>query len=405
MRLTTVAWRNVWRNKRRSIVILVSIMVGVIATVLMDTLSRGMIFQILDNQIRSHVSHLQIHREGFRDNPVIQATIPDADRVEDALKNVRGIASSTPRVLTYGLISSATNSSGIFLLGVDHDREKNVTTINKSLLAGEYLSGKPNEAVIGEALAEKLGVGLGDRIVAMASAVDGHVGSDVFRIVGLFETFSSEFDKSTIYIPLASAQSMLTIGDRVSEFALIMSDLERLPAIQKSLKEQLGDGYEVFTYGEILPLLLAQIDMYDQSMFIFYGIIGIALIFGIINTMLMSVFERIHEFGVLKAIGMPDSRLLMMVLLEALHLGIIGTALGFAIGYALYLPLSHTGLDLRMFSDGLRSFGVGAIIYPVLTWGSVVNALFIIPFISVIGALYPAMRAARLTPVSAIRHV
>jgi len=198
---------------------------------------------------------------------------------------------------------------------------------------------------------------------------------------------------------------MLALRGQVSEFALITSDLERLPAIQKTLKEQLGEKYEVYTYGEIVPLLLAVVDMYDQSMAIFYAIIGIALIFGIINTMLMSVFERIHEFGVLKAIGMPDSRLLMMVLLEALHLGVIGTALGFAIGYVLYIPLSHTGLDLRMFSEGLRSFGVGAIIYPVLTWGSVANALLIIPFISVLGALYPALRAAHLTPVSAIRHV
>jgi len=405
MRLSTVAWRNVWRNKRRSIVILISIMVGVVATILMDTLSRGMIFQMLDNQIRSHISHMQIHRKGFRDNPVIQSTIPDAGRVEEALKSVPGIASSASRVLTYGLISSATNSSGIFLVGIDPEREKSVTSISKSLRTGEFLSGRPNEAVIGEALAEKLGVGLGDRIVAMASAVDGHVGSDVFRVVGLFETFSSEFDKSTIYIPLASAQSMLTIGDRVSEFALIASDLERLPEIQQSLKQQLGDQYEVLSYGEIVPLLLAQIDMYDESMFIFYGIIGIALIFGIVNTMLMSVFERIHELGVLKAIGMPDSRLLGMVLLEALHLGVLGTVLGFVVGYALYLPLSYSGIDLRMFSDGLRSFGVGAIIYPVLTWGSVINALFIIPFVSVVGALYPALRAVSLTPISAIRHV
>jgi len=404
VRLTTVAWRNVWRNKRRSMIILVSIMVGVIATVLMDALSRGMIVQMLENQIRSHISHLQIHRDGFRDNPVIQATIPNADSVENALKAVQGISYS-PRVLTYGLISSASNSAGIFLVGVDAEREKRITSVSASLVAGEYLTDKPNEAVVGEALAEKLGIGLGDRIVAMASAVDGHVGSDVFRIVGLFETFSSEFDKSTMYVPIANAQSMLALRGQVSEFALITSDLERLPAIQKTLKEQLGEKYEVYTYGEIVPLLLAVVDMYDQSMAIFYAIIGIALIFGIINTMLMSVFERIHEFGVLKAIGMPDSRLLMMVLLEALHLGVIGTALGFAIGYVLYIPLSHTGLDLRMFSEGLRSFGVGAIIYPVLTWGSVANALLIIPFISVLGALYPALRAAHLTPVSAIRHV
>ena len=403
--LLKLAWRNIWRNPRRSVIIMISVAIGVIATVFMDTLSRGMIYQMLNNQIGSHVAHIEIHRKGFKDNPVIQSVVPDPARVQRTLASSPDVLHDSKRILTYGLLSSATNSAGVSLIGIDPQAEEHVTTIRQSLVAGHYLSGRPNEIVMGSALAEKLGVHLGDKVVAMASRRDGSVGSDVFRIVGLYETFSSEFDKSFVYIALMNAQSMLGLGSDVSEFAVLVRDRERVKAVESELQDALGSSYEVLSYPEILPLLVLQIDVYTESMFIFYAIIGIALIFGIINTMLMAVFERIREFGVLKAVGMKNGRLFSMILLEALFLGLIGTVVGFILGYLIYLPLSHSGLDLRMFAASLKSFGVGAIIYPVLTWDVIANALIIIPFIAVLGAVYPAARACRLEPIDAIRYV
>lgn len=405
MMLLRIAWRNVWRNKRRSVIIIISVAVGVVATVLIDTLDRGMVYQMLDSQVGAHVSHIQIHRKGFKDNPVVQSTVPDANAVATTIRNTPGIAHWAGRVLTFGLISSATSSSGAQIVGVDPAMEESVTTIKRSITDGRYLSGAPNEVVIGTSLAEKLGVGLGDRVVAMASATDGHVGTDLFRVVGLFETMSSEFDKSNIYVSLPNAQQMLGLGSKVSEFAIILSNVDLLGSVQASLKRSLGPDYEVLSYPEVLPLLVMMIEVTEQSMIIFYILIGIALIFGIVNTMLMAIYERIHELGVIKAIGLRDRSLVMMVLVEAFFLGIIGTATGFAIGYLIYLPLSRTGIDLSLFSEGLRSFGVGTTIYPVLTWGVIADALLIIPFIAVFGAVYPALKAARLHPVEAIRYV
>ncbi|HEX9614475.1 MAG TPA: FtsX-like permease family protein [Bacteroidota bacterium] len=403
--LLNLAWRNLWRNKRRSVIVLISVAIGVIATVLLDTLSRGMVYQILDNQVGSHVTHMQIHRKGFHKNPVIQNSITRPEIVREVIESTSGISQYSARVVTFGLLSSAGGSSGAFVVGVDPEREQALTTIQSSIVRGSYLSGQAHEIVIGKTLAEKLEVELGDRVVAMASAKDGHVGSELFRIVGMFETFSSEFDKSSVYVPRSSAQTMLGLGGEVSEFALLMTNIGQITAVEEALKERLGSEYEVLPYMEILPLLVLQIEVFDQSMIIFYVIIGIALIFGIINTMLMSVFERIREFGVLKAIGMKDGRLLLMVLTEAFLLGIIGTAAGFVVGYLTYLPLAESGLDLSMFSEGLRSFGVGAIIYPVMTAGVIVDALCIIPIVAVVGAIYPAVRATRLEPVEAIRYV
>lgn len=405
MMVLKLAHRNIWRNKRRSLIVIISVAVGITATILTDTLSMGMIFQIFDNQLGSHVAHLQIHKKGFNDNRIIQNYLPDSKRIEKALEPYSEQFSFSRRVMTFGLLSSASSSSGVSIIGIEPDKEEQVTKIKKSVTAGTYLTGAFNEIIIGRDLAEKLDVRVGDKVVALASTLQGHVGSDVFRIVGLYETFSSEFDKSFIYISLGNAQRMLSMEENISEFAILLNDREKADELKALFANELGVEYEVLTYADILPLMLVQIDMYQQSMIIFYVIIGIALILGIINTMLMSVFERIQEFGVLMAIGMRNRSLFTMIILEAFLLGIIGTVLGFGIGYILYLPLTVHGLDLSMFSAGLKSFGTGAVIYPVLTMTGIINALTLIPLMTVLGALYPALRAIRLQPISAIRFV
>lgn len=403
--LFKLAWRNIWRNARRSLIILVSVIVGLAAIVLYDSLSKGMIVQMLDNQIGAHVSHIQIHKKGFNDNKMIQNYIPDPQRVEAAIRNNPAVRYFSRRVITFGIISSASSSSGVSLAGIDPQEEQHITTIKKSLVEGSYLSGQKHEIVIGKKLAEKLEVGIGDKVVAMASALGGNIGSDMFRVVGIYRTFSTEFDKVSAYISLDNAREMLALGENVSEFALILEDVEKQQQVKTDLLAALNGDYEVLTYRELLPTLVMQMDIYRESIFIFYAIIGVAMIFGIINTMLMSVFERIREFGVLMAVGMKNSRLFRLIILEAFLLGALGTGIGFILSYLLYLPLAKSGINLSAFSESLNSFGVGTTIYPVLGVESVVSALLIIPFIAVIGAIYPAVKAIRLEPITAIRYV
>lgn len=403
--LIRIAWRNLWRNSRRSIIVLVSVIIGVVALIIMDALSIGMVKQMLENQIGSHVSHIQVHKSGFNDNKIIQNYLPNSNQVEEVLQNTDGIKYYSPRVLTFGLLSSATNSSGVYLVGINPEKEEEVTKIKRSIVDGDYLSGKEHEIVIGKKLAEKLGVELGDKVVAMASTLKGTVGSDVFRIVGLYQTYSSEFDKTTIYIPVDNAQRMLEMGEQITEFAMIVENIKMLDQIKASIKSKLDENYEVFTYRDLLPLLVMQIDLYKETIWIFYLIVGIAMIFGIINTMLMSVLERIQEFGVLMAIGLRNNKLFIMIILEAFLLGILGSVFGVIVGVIIYYPLSISGIDLSVFSEGLTAFGSGTIIYPVLTSMSVFNAVIIIPVVAVLGALYPAYRTVRLQPVTAIRHV
>lgn len=403
--LLKLAWRNIWRNKRRSIIVLTSVAVGVIAIILYDSLKGGVIAQIFENQIGSFVSNIQIHEKGFNDNKIIQKLIPDPAWVEQVLRQTPGVNYFSQRVVTFGLLSSASNSSGLTLAGVEPDRERKVSTVAKWIVEGEYLSGKKHEIIIGKKLAEKLDVGLGDKVVAMASTLKGNVGADMFRIVGLFETVSSEFDKSFIFISLENAQEMLEPKGGISEFAIITTDRNVVEPVKQMIAQKLGPKYEVLSYADLIPLMLAQMEIYKEGTFIFYIIVGLAMIFGIINTMLMSVFERIREFGVLMAIGMKNRRLLTMILLEALLLGALGTLIGIAVGSAIILPLSSSGLSLSQFSESLTSFGAGSVIYPMLTVETVVEAMLIVPLIAVLGAIYPALKAVRFEPVAAIRYV
>ncbi|MBR9977099.1 MAG: ABC transporter permease [Bacteroidetes bacterium] len=403
--LFTIAWRNIWRNRRRSLIIMVSVIVGVSAVMVNDGLMVGMIHQMLDNQIGSHVSHIQIHAKGFNANPVVQNVIPERQRVERALEGTAGIRDWSRRNVSFGLLSSARNSAGGRIVGVEADNETAITSIHASIIDGKYLSGKPREMLLGRRMAEKLKVGPGDKVVGMASAMSGDVGSELFRVVGIYETLSSEFDKGYVFTSLEDTRNMLELGDNVLEYAVIVENLDDIEHVTQKLRETLGAEYEVLSYADLLPLLVAQVELYGQMMYIIYVIIGLAMIFGIVNTMLMSVFERIQEFGVLMAIGMKNSYVFRMVMIEALLLALIGTGAGILLGIAMLLPLGTIGIDLSIFAESLTSFGAGAIIYPRLTINSIVSVVLIIPVTALLGALYPALKATRLQPVTAIRYV
>jgi putative ABC transport system permease protein len=404
--LLIIAWRNIWRNKRRSLIVLSSVVVGVIAAILVDGLSNGMLKQMLFNQINSNVSHIQIHKKGFHDNKTVQNYIPDYQKAVQAVKNNPSVKYYSERVITFGLLSSASNSSGVYINGVNPGQEQNVTNISKSIVEGSYLRGEGRDIVIGKSLAEKLGVGIGDKVVAMSNTPDGSVGSDVFRVKGIYETFSSEFDRINIYIPIVKAQQMLDIGDNVHEIAIITTDYEHAEQVKNEIASQIdGNEYEVLSYSDLLPMLILQMDFYKETMIIFNLIIGLALIFGIINVMLMSVLERIREFGVLMSVGMKNSKLFTMIITESFIIGLIGTVLGIGLGLLIQWPLSNTGLNLSMFAESLKSFGVGAIIYPETTVENLTSLIIMIPLIAVIAAIYPAIKAIKLEPVYAIRYV
>jgi putative ABC transport system permease protein len=400
-----LAWRNIWRNRRRSLIVLVAIAIGLVTLAVTDSVYNGVMVQMFEDQVGTHVTHLQVHRAGFNDNKVIQNWLPDRERVDSLLRTDPRIKAHSPRIVAFGIASSAANSSGISIVGVDPEAERTVTTIARSVISGTYLKPGERTTLISRRLAEKLDVRLGDKVVVMATTLDGDVGADVFRVCGLFETTSSEFDRAYLYIPLAYAQGMLGLGDRITEYAALMHDPSMAPEARDRLRNALGHEYEALSYAELIPMMMQLLDIFKQSMIIYYLIIGIATMFGIVNAQLMSVYERTRELGILMATGMKNRSIVGMILLEAFFLSLLGTVIGLAVGLGISFTLAYTGIDLSIYAEGLTLIGASSTIYPAVSIEGILNGLTIIPVIAVIAALYPALRAIRLEPVRAIQYV
>lgn len=405
MMMLKIAWRNLWRNKRRTLLVICSIIVGISATLVYDTLGRGMMLQMLNNQINTHYSHIQIHKKGYIDNKLVQNIIENPDSIDNLLKSDKNIMHYSRRTMVYGLIKYASNSSGIYLVGIEPDKEKHITVINSSIIRGRYLHEGKNEIVISKRLADKLEVDTGNNVVIMVNTLQGPIGMESFVITGIYQSSNSAFDKMYVYVPLNSSQELLGLGNNFHEFALLIDDLKNLTLVEANLESKLTTGIEVLNYKELIPMIASYIDMYDESMMIFYLIIGIAVMFGSSNAMLMSVLERIREFGVLMSIGMRNMKIFRMILLEALIMGLIGTISGFIIGYLVYLPLSSTGIDFSIYAKSLESWGVGSIMYPVLELGSILNSILVVPIAVLFGAVYAARRAIKLQPTEALRYI
>ncbi len=384
-------------------------MVGVLALVLTEGFAVGMLQQMLTNQIGADAGYIQIHKAGYQSDPTLENSMTDPAPARSVLESDSTSLRYSERLRVFGLISSAYNSYGVSIVGIIPSEERKISTISKHITKGSYLSGEPGQILISSSIAEKLRVGLGDKVVIMASQIDGSVGSEACRVSGIFETFNSGFDQSHVYIPIQTAKQMLNADGLISEFVINPENPHELGSLDSRLEAQIASlpessgKYEILTYEQMLPLLVAQLELYKQALYLIAVLVAFALVFGIIDTMLMSVMERTHEFGVSMAIGMSNGKIFKMVMMEALYLAIIGTAVGLAAAYVWFSSLSRSGWDLSMFSASLKSLGIGSIIYPVLEPSTVVQTVVVIPAVTLLGAVYPALKAVRLQPVEAIR--
>ncbi len=405
--LIKLAWRNIWRNYRRSLIILAAISVGLAGTVVSQGFMTGMGRQMVENAIGSHIGDLQIHRKGYHINPVIALTLSGGDTLLKMVQATPGVRVAAPRVLNTGLASSPEASAGVLVVGIDPTLEPRITYISRRIVAGRYLeTGDSLVVVIGKALARKLQVQLGEKVVLMGQSLGPELGSGAFRVVGIFETVSSSFDRGTVFVPIGAAQTMFSLGDRISEVVLRVTSQDRLAGVQRSLQSRLDpDRYEVLSWHDVAPILVKEYEVFQQFMYLFYLIIFVAVGFGVVNTMLMAVFERVHELGVLMAMGARPALVFRMILWESAFLGLLGVGTGNLVTFPLIAVLKARGVDLSIFADTLSGMGLGTLIYPFLTTTDVVGAAVAVVIITVAASVYPALKAARLRPVEAMRFV
>ncbi|MEZ4988108.1 MAG: FtsX-like permease family protein [Saprospiraceae bacterium] len=403
--ISTLAWRNIWRSPTRSWVIIGAIMLGIWALVFMLSFTVGMVQSYVDNSIENGIGHLQVHNADYRQEAKVQYyfstdVLPLAQWKTD--ERLQGVA---VRTLVQAMAGSSRATRGVVIKGVDPLGESQATPLSRQIVEGEYLdANKKNCLIISKTLAGKLKVKLRSKIVLTFQDLEGHITAGAFRIVGIFDTGNKAIDEGNVFVNRLDINALLGNSAMAHEVSFLLKDITTLPAMKAALTAQLPE-LAVEDYKEVAPDLQLYEGQIQTSANIFMVIIMLALLFGIINTMLMAVLERYRELGMLMAVGMNKARVFGMILIETLLLAMIALIPGLLLGWGTVAWLSTTGIDLSAFSGGLSQFGMSTVVYPKLQAALYLQFAMAVCLTAILGAIYPAWKAIRLKPVEAMRKI
>jgi ABC-type lipoprotein release transport system permease subunit len=403
--LTTIAWRNVWRNHRRTLVMLAAIAVGVWSMVWLTAIMRGMVDQMIKDSIENFTGHIQIHAHGYRDDPAIENSMPEpSDTLIIALSDSR-IKKWSTRVKVPGVITSERESMGVTIVGIDPQAERDMLFLEKDIAEGRNLDSADDKGiVIGKKLAERLETKLGRRVVLMSQDPDNNIVDRGFRVIGIFDTGMEATETGYVFIGRNYAQQILKMAAGVSELALITADYRNLGDLVAKISTA-ADTLEVLPWDKVDPYTGTMLGVIDGFVLVWFVVVFVAMSFGLLNTLLMAVFERTREIGLIQALGMKPNFILLQVLIESFFLLTIGLLLGNLLAWMTLIPIAD-GWDISgLGTEGLEYAGMSSILYPVVLTADVVTSNVVVVVLGLIASLYPAWRAARYVPVEAITRM
>lgn len=402
--LSRLAWRNLWRNYRRTLIMLGAITVGVWAMIFMTAVMRGMVDDMLDSAVRNLPGHVQIHHSGYRDDPSISNSMPPASSaLLDALGQPEIIKWSA-RVRVPAVITSEYDTRGTTLVGIDPDEEVGLSFVADSIVAGRFLASADDRGlIVGQKMLDKLETLLDRRVVVMSQDPDNEIIDRGFRIVGVFAAELENIEESFIFTGRKTVQAMLNMKDDISEIAVLGRDYRDVSDVLR-VQNFTGPDREVLPWYEIDTYLGTMLSTMDGFVLVWIIVVFLALSFGLVNTLVMAVFERIREIGLMQALGMRPSMIVIQVLMETLLLLLIGLAAGNLLAILSVAALSD-GIDLSIVSEGMQMMGVANVLYPSLTVRDVLLADIVVIVLGLLAGLSPAWRAARYQPVEAITKV
>ncbi len=403
--LAMLAWRNLWRNHRRTFIMLAAISVGVWAMIFMTALTQGMVNDMIEDGISALPGHVQVHHPDYRDDPNITNLIPIPDSELSARLEAAGFDRWATRIKVPAVITSERDSRGVMLLGIDPSREQGLTFIDESDLDGRFLESiEDGGIVIGRELADTLETEVGKRVVVMSQNPDNDIADRGFRIVGLFGADMPQYEEGFAFVGKQTLQRLLGVGDFVSEAVVMGDDYRDVTADYERLQALFDDSVVVQPWTELDTYLGTMLEVMDGFVLIWVIVIFLALSFGLVNTLVMAVFERVREIGLMLALGMRPSSILGQIIVESMLLLVIGLAIGNVLAWASIEPLKG-GIDISIVAEGMEMMGAAAVLYPQLRMEDVVLANVVVLVLGFLASLSPAWRASRYQPVEAITKV
>ncbi len=403
--LFRLAWRNLWRNHRRTVIMLGAIGIGVWAMIFMTALTRGMVDQMIIDSIEVMPGHVQMHNPNFADDPSVSNQIGYSDAELTEKFSDAGFEAWASRVKVPAIITSERDSRGITLLGVDPSAERNISFFDYDGVEGRFLSDADDKGiVIGKRMAEKLETDLGKRVVIMSQDPDNEIADRGFRIVGLYSASTRAVEEAYAYVGRTTAQTMLHIGDSTTEVVFLGDDYRNVEPVFDAVISAVDDSVSVRRWYEIDTYLGTMMGVMDGFVLIWVVVIFLALSFGLVNTLVMAVFERVREIGLMLALGMKPSSILSQIIIESMLLLALGLTVGNVLAWATVVPLQD-GIDISVVSEGMEMWGASSMLYPKLYASDMILASGVVLLLGFFASLSPAWRASRYEPVEAITKV
>jgi putative ABC transport system permease protein len=416
-RLLQLAWRNLWRNPRRTFITMAAIAFGYAMLLFVACLMAGLRWQMIENGTSLMMSQIQVHAPGYYPNRSIQRTLggrqgTDVNAMLSVITADRRVSAAAPRVYGYGLLSAAHRSAGVELTGIVPAQEPKITILNRQIIKGSYLTAqKPKGVVMGDTLASTIGIELGTEVVLLTQAADGSIGNDVYSVVGIFHTGLDSVDRGLVLMSLPALQDLLQLAPaRIHEIGIKLDDITTATAVAAGLEFRIDKAtpVKVMAWPELAPELANYVQFNRGITFVLFIIFFLLAVIGVMNTMLMAVFERTRELGMLMALGMRPIQIIALILAEAAGLAIASLVVGGAIGVPLLWYLQVHGLDLGGATGEVISLAgvvVGHLWYGRQDYPAYAQAAFGLAVTALVSALYPAWRASHFRPTEAIRKV
>jgi len=403
-----MAWRNLWRNSRRTLLTISAIAFACVLLVFMLSWQFGSYETMINTAVKVQTGHLHVEAAGYQDRQDMRLVIKDPQAVTKMAQAAPGVEAYTARANSFALVSSQERTYGVLVVGIDPAGEAKVSTLKSIVRQGSYLeSGDHEGALVGRLLAQNLQVKLGDELTVLGQGRDGSIAALVLKVRGIYSSGMDDFDRSSIQMDLKAFQDGFTMEGAVHQVVAVCQSLEEVAGAKAYLAAHLppqeNPSLTVLDWKQLMPGLLQGIEMDLVSGIIFYIILLVVVTFSILNTFLMSILERTHEFGVLMAIGAKPGRLGRLVVMESLAMTILGVLSGMIMGALITWYFQVHGFDLGA-QELMAQYGIVGRIYPQLSWLSLLSGPAVVFIMTLLAALYPTRRLWKLRPVEAMNY-